>query len=151
MIQLSLAEIAEVVGGKLHHATGAEVVTGSVEFDTREVTPGGLFLALPGARVDGHDFAAQAIARGAVGVLALAPGVLWVIFTFSGILGLHRSFGVEQADRAMDALLAAPVDREAIFLGKMLANLAFVLGVQAVALPAAALFYNLLVSARAPS
>ncbi|XVS63049.1 UDP-N-acetylmuramoyl-tripeptide--D-alanyl-D-alanine ligase [Actinosynnema sp. CA-299493] len=70
MIQLSLAEIAEVVGGKLHHATGAEVVTGSVEFDTREITPGGLFLALPGARVDGHDFAAQAVERGAVGVLA---------------------------------------------------------------------------------
>ncbi|MEV1114693.1 UDP-N-acetylmuramoyl-tripeptide--D-alanyl-D-alanine ligase [Actinosynnema sp. NPDC049800] len=70
MIQLSLAEIAEVVGGKLHQATGAEVVTGSVEFDTREVTPGGLFLALPGERVDGHDFAAQAVARGAVGVLA---------------------------------------------------------------------------------
>ncbi|GAB2986073.1 UDP-N-acetylmuramoyl-tripeptide--D-alanyl-D-alanine ligase [Saccharothrix stipae] len=70
MIQLSLAEIAEVVGGKLHHATGAEVVTGSVEFDTRKLTPGGLFLALPGERVDGHDFAAQAVAQGAVGVLA---------------------------------------------------------------------------------
>ncbi|MEU4442171.1 UDP-N-acetylmuramoyl-tripeptide--D-alanyl-D-alanine ligase [Actinosynnema sp. NPDC050801] len=70
MIKLSLAEIAEVVGGKLHHATGAEVVTGSVEFDTRKLTPGGLFLALPGERVDGHDFAAQAVAQGAVGVLA---------------------------------------------------------------------------------
>lgn len=70
MIQLSLAEIAEVVGGTLHRATGDEVVTGTVEFDTREVTPGGLFLALPGERVDGHDFAAEAVARGAVGVLA---------------------------------------------------------------------------------
>lgn len=79
----------------------------------------------------------------AVNVLALAPGVLWVIFTFSGLLGLHRSFGIEQADRAVDALLAAPIDREAIFLGKLVANLLFVLGVQAVALPAAALFYNL--------
>jgi hypothetical protein len=56
--------------------------------------------------------------------------VLWVIFTFSGLLGLHRSFGVEQADRAIDGLLAAPVDREAIFLGKALANLVFVAGVQ---------------------
>jgi len=87
----------------------------------------------------------------AVAPAVLAPGVLWVTFTFSGLLGLHRSFGVESADGAMDALLVAPVPREAIFLGKALANLAFVLGVQAVSLPALALFYNLPVgSAAAP-
>jgi heme exporter protein B len=79
----------------------------------------------------------------AVSATDLAPGVLWVIFTFSGLLGLHRSFGVEEADRAIDALLASPVEREAVFLGKALANFAFVLGVQAVAIPAVALFYNL--------
>jgi heme exporter protein B len=79
----------------------------------------------------------------AVSSVDLAPGVLWVIFTFSGILGLHRSFGVEEADRAIDALLVSPVDREAVFLGKALANLAVVLGVQALAIPAVALFYNL--------
>jgi len=78
----------------------------------------------------------------AVSAVDLAPGVLWVIFTFSGLLGLHRSFGVEEADRAIDALLASPVDREAVFLGKALANLLFVLGVQALAIPAVALFYN---------
>ena len=72
----------------------------------------------------------------------LAPGVLWVIFTFSGLLGLHRSFGVEQSDRAIDGLLAAPIGREAIFLGKAFANLLFVLGVQAVTIPAVVLFYN---------
>ena len=79
----------------------------------------------------------------AIGSSDLAPGVLWVTFTFSGLLGLHRSFGVEQQDGAMDALLIAPVPRESLFLGKALANLVFVLGVQAVALPAVALFYNL--------
>lgn len=79
----------------------------------------------------------------AVAALDLAPGVLWVTFTFSGLLGMHRSFGVEAHDGAMDALLVAPVPREAIFLGKALANLLFVLGVQAVALPAVVLFYNL--------
>jgi heme exporter protein B len=79
----------------------------------------------------------------AVAAIDLAPGILWVIFTFSGLLGLHRSFGVEEADRAIDALLASPIDREAVFLGKALANFAFVLGVQAVAIPAVALFYNL--------
>ena len=79
----------------------------------------------------------------AVNALDLAPGVLWTIFVFSGLLGLHRSFGVEQADRAVDALLAAPVSREAVFLGKALANLAFVAAVQLVTVPAVALFYDL--------
>ncbi len=78
----------------------------------------------------------------AVASIDLAPGVLWVIFTFSGLLGLHRSFGVEQHTGAMDALLAAPIEREAIFLGKLFANLAFVLAVQAISLPAIALLYN---------
>jgi heme exporter protein B len=73
----------------------------------------------------------------------LAPGVLWVTFAFSGLLGMHRSFGVEQHDGAMEALLVAPIPRESIFLGKAAANLVFVLGVQAIALPAIALFYNL--------
>lgn len=73
----------------------------------------------------------------------LAPGVLWVIFTFSGLLGLQRSFGIEHADRAIDGLLASPVPRESIYLGKAMANLVFVVGVQVVAIPAVALFYNL--------
>ncbi|WP_086863913.1 UDP-N-acetylmuramoyl-tripeptide--D-alanyl-D-alanine ligase, partial [Amycolatopsis lexingtonensis] len=70
MIVLSLAEIADVVGGRLHRAEPGVRVTGSVEFDTRKLTPGGLFVALPGEKVDGHDFAAQAAEAGAVAVLA---------------------------------------------------------------------------------
>ncbi|WP_330273287.1 UDP-N-acetylmuramoyl-tripeptide--D-alanyl-D-alanine ligase [Lentzea sp. NBC_00516] len=70
MIALTLAEIAEIVGGRLHATDGSPVVTGSIEFDTRKVAEGGLFLALPGERVDGHDFAAQAMASAAAGVLA---------------------------------------------------------------------------------
>ncbi|SER12580.1 UDP-N-acetylmuramoyl-tripeptide--D-alanyl-D-alanine ligase [Lentzea albida] len=70
MIALTLAEIAEIVGGRLHATDGSPVVTGTIEFDTRKITGGGLFLALPGERVDGHDFAAQAVAAGAAGVLA---------------------------------------------------------------------------------
>jgi UDP-N-acetylmuramoyl-tripeptide--D-alanyl-D-alanine ligase len=73
MIPMTLAEVAEAVGGRLHRANGAERVTGSVEFDSRAVGPGGLFVALPGERVDGHDFAASAHAAGAVGVLAGRP------------------------------------------------------------------------------
>jgi heme exporter protein B len=79
----------------------------------------------------------------AVSSLDLAPGVLWVTFTFAGLLGLHRSFGVEMQDRAIDALLVAPVDREAIYLGKAIANAIFVCAVLLIAIPAVTLFYNL--------
>lgn len=85
----------------------------------------------------------------AVAAVDLAPGVLWVIFTFSGLLALHRSFGVELADRAIDGLLGAPVPRESIYLGKALANLVFVCAVQAIAIPAIALFYNMSFGGRA--
>ena len=73
MIPLTLAEVASVVGGVLHGCDGAEVVSGSVEFDSRRIGPGGLFVALPGEQVDGHDFAAAAVAAGAAGVLAGRP------------------------------------------------------------------------------
>lgn len=79
----------------------------------------------------------------AVSAIDLAPGVLWVTFSFAGLLGLHRSFGAEMQDRAIDALLVAPIDREAIYLGKALANAIFVFAVLLVAVPALALFYNL--------
>lgn len=74
MIPLTLTQIAEIVGGTLHDVEDPAVsVTGSVEFDSRKIGPGGLFLALPGARVDGHDHAEAAIAAGAVAVLAARP------------------------------------------------------------------------------
>jgi heme exporter protein B len=78
-----------------------------------------------------------------VAAIDLAPGVLWVIFTFSGLLGMHRSFGVEQPDHAIEGLIASPISRESIFLGKAIASLVFVVAVQAIAIPAIGLFYNL--------
>ncbi|WP_214405290.1 UDP-N-acetylmuramoyl-tripeptide--D-alanyl-D-alanine ligase [Pseudonocardia lacus] len=69
MIEMRLADVAAVTGGRLHRATGEERVA-SVEFDSRAVGPGALFLALPGERADGHDFAAAAVASGAAAVLA---------------------------------------------------------------------------------
>lgn len=110
----------------------------AIEFRTRSAFLSVLVFALLGIVI--FYFAWDATAVSAVD---LAPGVLWVIFTFSGLLGLHRSFGVEQEERAIDGLLASPVSREAIFLGKAGANLVFVLAVQAIAIPAVSLFYNL--------
>lgn len=69
MIDLTLGEIAGIVGGRLIGGDQGTMVTGSIEFDSRRVEPGGLFLALPGERVDGHDFVSRASAAGAVAAL----------------------------------------------------------------------------------
>jgi UDP-N-acetylmuramoyl-tripeptide--D-alanyl-D-alanine ligase len=77
VIDLTVAQIAAIVGGELADISAQDAaglhVTGTVEFDSRKVTSGGLFLALPGARSDGHDHAAAAVATGAVAVLAARP------------------------------------------------------------------------------
>ncbi|HEX3781534.1 MAG TPA: UDP-N-acetylmuramoyl-tripeptide--D-alanyl-D-alanine ligase [Pseudonocardiaceae bacterium] len=113
MIRLTLAEIAEIVGGRLYGATGAEVVTGGVEFDSRALGTGDLFVAMPGERVDGHDFAAAAIAKGAVGVLAarevLGPDgpVPSVVVTPLGPTGSRAMALAGDSDGSGAAVLAA--------------------------------------------
>ncbi|MEV6692891.1 UDP-N-acetylmuramoyl-tripeptide--D-alanyl-D-alanine ligase [Micromonospora sp. NPDC051196] len=81
MIALSLAEIASAVDGRLVAADPAAQVTAGVEFDSRKVTSGGLFVAFDGEKVDGHDFADSAVQAGAVAVLGSreVPGVPMVI------------------------------------------------------------------------
>jgi UDP-N-acetylmuramoyl-tripeptide--D-alanyl-D-alanine ligase len=73
VIRLSLAAIAEITGGTLSGADGAAVVTGPVLIDSRLVEPGALFAAVRGERVDGHDYAAAAVAAGAVAALVERP------------------------------------------------------------------------------
>src|SRR5512145_1271581 len=73
---------------------------------------------------------------------AITAGALWVTFAFAGTLGLNRSMAVEKDRGCLDGLLLAPVDRSAIFFGKMIANLAFLWIVVAVVLPAYSLLYN---------
>ncbi|WP_200182724.1 UDP-N-acetylmuramoyl-tripeptide--D-alanyl-D-alanine ligase [Tomitella biformata] len=74
MIPMTLADIAEAVGGRLVDVPDAHAqVTGGVEFDSRKIGPGGLFVALNGANSDGHEFAATAVGQGAVAVLAARP------------------------------------------------------------------------------
>jgi UDP-N-acetylmuramoyl-tripeptide--D-alanyl-D-alanine ligase len=116
MIDLTVAQIAEIVGGTLADispAAAAELhVTGTVEFDSRVVGPGGLFLALPGARSDGHDHAASAVATGAVAVLAArAVGVPAILVSPEPPAGpaQHGVAGVleHDADGSGAAVLAA--------------------------------------------
>jgi UDP-N-acetylmuramoyl-tripeptide--D-alanyl-D-alanine ligase len=73
MIPMSLATIAEVVGGTVHDDPDAVVVTGPAFLDSRKPEPFGLFAAFAGEQVDGHDFAAATTAAGAAAVLAAKP------------------------------------------------------------------------------
>jgi heme exporter protein B len=72
----------------------------------------------------------------------VSPGVLWVAFTFAGMLGLNRSFILEKDKGCLEGLLLAPVDRSAIYFGKMLGNLIFMSVVEAIVLPIFWVLFN---------
>jgi heme exporter protein B len=76
-------------------------------------------------------------------VSVVAPGVLWVAFTFAGMLGLGRSFILESDQGCLEGLLLCPVDRSVIYFGKMLGNLLFILMTEAVILPLCLALFNL--------
>jgi len=76
-------------------------------------------------------------------VRVVAPGVIWVAITFSGVLGLSRSFILEQDRGSLEGLLLAPVDRSAIYFGKVIGNLIFILFMEALLLPVASIFFNI--------
>ncbi|HET7585117.1 MAG TPA: heme exporter protein CcmB [Gemmatimonadaceae bacterium] len=109
----------------------------AIEFRTRTAFFSALVFALLGIVVFYFAWDPTSVAA-----FELAPGVLWVIFTFSGLLALQRSFSLELMDRAIDGVLSSPAPREAVYLGKVIANLVFVGAVQVVAIPAVGLFYN---------
>ena len=73
---------------------------------------------------------------------SVTAGVLWTTFAFAGTLGLNRSMSTEKDRGCMDGLLLAPVDRSAIYFGKAISNLAFMLIVEAIVLPVYSLLYN---------
>ncbi len=72
----------------------------------------------------------------------VGPGILWVAILFAGTLGLNRSFTLENENGCLQGLMLAPVDRSAIFFGKMLSNLAFLLIMEAFLLPVFMIFFN---------
>lgn len=69
-------------------------------------------------------------------------GVLWVTVVFASILGLNRSLAMERDQGNLDAMLLAPIDRVAIFFGKLAGNLAFALAVGLLLLPIMSILYN---------
>ncbi len=73
----------------------------------------------------------------------VAPGMLWATFAFAGVLSLNRSFVIEKEEGCLEGLMVCPVSREAIYVGKMLGSLLFLLIIEAIALPAFAFLFNL--------
>ncbi|MFB7058547.1 UDP-N-acetylmuramoyl-tripeptide--D-alanyl-D-alanine ligase [Streptomyces vinaceus] len=99
MIALSLAEIADITGGRPHDIPDPSVrITGPVVIDSRQVEDGSLFAAFSGEHVDGHDYAERAVASGAAAVLAARPvGVPAIV--------------VADVEKALGALALAVVER----------------------------------------
>ncbi|MDA5281463.1 UDP-N-acetylmuramoyl-tripeptide--D-alanyl-D-alanine ligase [Streptomyces sp. NPDC054904] len=99
MIALSLAEIADITGGRPHDIPDPSVrIGGPVVIDSRQVEPGSLFAAFEGEQVDGHDYAERAVAAGAAAVLAARPvGVPAIV--------------VDDVEKALGALARAVVGR----------------------------------------
>ena len=89
MIAMTLSEIAEVVGGEV---VGDPLVTvsGPAFRDHREPAKGGLFAAVVGERVDGHDYAEDAVAAGAVGVLGSRPTTVPTVVVHDVVVALGR-------------------------------------------------------------
>jgi heme exporter protein B len=73
---------------------------------------------------------------------SVTAGVLWVTFAFAGTLGLNRSMAIEKDRGCLDGLLLVPVERSALYFGKALGNLLFMLIVEAIVLPVYSALYN---------
>ena len=123
---------------KFLRATGAVIWKDlSAELRSREMLSGMLVFALLVILI--FNFALEldpATRRAATG------GILWVTFAFAGTIGLNRSLAVEKDRGCLDGLLLAPVDRSAIYFGKAIGNLIFMLIVEAIVLPVYSILYN---------
>ncbi|MBM2824488.1 MAG: cytochrome c-type biosis protein CcmB [Dehalococcoidales bacterium] len=72
----------------------------------------------------------------------IAPGILWVTFAFAGVLSLNRAFITEKEEGCMEGLMASPISREVIYVGKMLGSLLFMFIIEAIALPFFVFLFN---------
>ena len=81
----------------------------------------------------------------------VAPGLLWLAFLFTGMLGLGRSFQAERENECFEELLLTPGDRESIFFGKFAGNVLFMITAEALILPLFGILYNLDIWAYLPS
>ena len=83
-----------------------------------------------------------ALGPNAQGLRDAAGGVIWLAILFSGVLAFNRSYQIELDDGALETLLLYPGARWPIFVGKLIANLAFVLGVEVIVVPLAGVLFH---------
>ncbi len=83
-------------------------------------------------------------------VNALMGGIIWVSFVFTGIIGLGKSFVVETQNDCLEFFQMSPAPRAAIYVGKLLSNLMFMLIVEMVLFPLFVIFFNLDVLEKIP-
>jgi len=114
----------------------------TAEFRSRELISGMLVFALLIILI--FNFALDMNSQSRTG---LSSGIIWVTLIFAGTIGLNRSMAVEKDRGCLDGLLLAPVDRTAIYFGKVLANWLFTMLVAVIILPLYTVLYtvNLLV------
>jgi heme exporter protein B len=72
----------------------------------------------------------------------MAPGILWIAFTFAGMLGLSRSFSSEKEEGCLDGLKLCPVDPSTIYLGKVVSNLVIMFLIEAIIIPLFIVLFN---------
>ncbi len=109
----------------------------TAELRSRELLSAMLVFALLVILV--FNFAMELDAQARASVTA---GVLWVTFAFAGTLGLNRSMAMEKDRGCLDGLLLAPVDRSAIYFGKAIGNLVFMLIVEVIVIPVYSILYS---------
>ena len=109
----------------------------AAELRSRELLSAMLVFALLVILIFNFSLELDAQARSTV-----TAGVLWVTFAFAGTLGLNRSMAMEKDRGCLDGLLLAPVDRSAIYFGKAIGNLIFMLIVEAIVLPVYSVLYS---------
>ena len=107
------------------------------EYRSREVLAGGIVFALLTLVI--LNFAIDQPPGAAPEV---APGILWIGFAFAGMLTFGRSFAAERERGTLDALLLAPIDRGAIYLGRVITNSILMAIVELVTLPVFVALYN---------
>ena len=77
-----------------------------------------------------------------VEVADIAPGILWIAFTFAGMLGLSRSFASEMEEGCLDGLKLCPVDPSTIYLGKVVSNMVIMFMIEAIIVPLFIVLFN---------
>ncbi|MDY6910827.1 MAG: heme exporter protein CcmB [Chloroflexota bacterium] len=72
-----------------------------------------------------------------------AAGVLWVAFTFAGVLGLNRAFAQEKENECLEGLMLCPTDRDVIYWGKLTSSFIFMLTIEAIITPIFLVLFDL--------